>query len=136
MTDTLPQLFALPVGADFPVAFAHGLLDRMAGQRPEDLARVTVFLNTARMRERVRTALQDRGPGLLPRLLLLSDLGSDPGLDAPPAVPALRRRLELARPVARLLQADRSIAPASAVFDLADSRARLGEEMADERVAP
>lgn len=136
MPDVLPQLFALPVGADFPVAFAHGLLDRMAGQRPEDLARVTVFLNTARMRERVRTALQDRGPGLLPRLLLLSDLGSDPGFDAPPAVPSLRRRLELARPVARLLQADRSIAPASAVFDLADSLARLAEEMADEGVAP
>ena len=127
-----PRIFGLPPGVDFAAELAAGVLDRLAGQPPEALAQVTIHLNTDRMRGRVRAAFQARGPGFLPRLRLLSDIGADPGLDAPPAVSAIRRRLELSLPVARLLAADPQFAPGTAIYDLADRLAGLADEMQDE----
>lgn len=131
-----PRIFGLPPGVDFAAELAAGVLDRLAGQPPEALAQVTIHLNTDRMRGRVRAAFQARGPGFLPRLRLLSDIGADPGLDAPPAVSAIRRRLELSLPVARLLAADPQFAPGTAIYDLADRLAGLADEMQDEGVTP
>jgi ATP-dependent helicase/nuclease subunit B len=47
-----PNLFALPPGVDFPAELVAGLMQRMAGKPPEALARVTLILNTQRMRRR------------------------------------------------------------------------------------
>ena len=130
------RLFGLPPGADFPAAFVDGLLARMRETPPEALARVTVYLNTARMLAAVRGAFDARGPRLLPRLRLVTDLAGDPLVAVPPAVPPLRRRLELARLVGELVARERTFAPGTPVFDLADSLATLLAEMQGEGVAP
>ncbi|MCC5984707.1 MAG: double-strand break repair protein AddB [Rhodobacteraceae bacterium] len=132
-----PRLFALPPGADFPRRLAAGVLARMDGHPPEALARVVIHVNTRRMQRRLRALLSESGARLLPRITLVTDLARDvalPGV-APP-VPPLRRRLELARLVDALLRAEPDLAPRSALHDLADSLARLGDEMQGEGVAP
>lgn len=128
-------IFYLPPGANFAADLAAGLRDRLAARPPEALARVTLFLNTDRMRREVGAALRGHGPMLLPRLRLITDLPDDPRLGVPPSVPSLRRRLELAQLVARLLDSQPDLAPRSAIFDLADSLAQLGEEMQGEGVS-
>jgi ATP-dependent helicase/nuclease subunit B len=131
-----PRVFALPPGADFPAQLAGGLRARMAGQVPEAMAAVTIFLNTQRMRRRLLECLTAGGATILPRLRLVTDLGADPLLGGGTAVSPLARRLELAVLVDRLLQAEPGLAPRSALFDLADSLAGLMDEMRAEAVAP
>ncbi|MBD3766135.1 MAG: double-strand break repair protein AddB, partial [Rhodobacterales bacterium] len=67
----------------------------------------------------------------------MTDLAFDPVLaDLPPPVPPLRRRLDLARLVAALLDRAPDLAPRSSIFDLADSLAGLMDEMQGEGVPP
>lgn len=134
--DAETRLFGLPPGLDFPAAFVDGLLARMAGTAPEAIARVTVYLNTARMLASVRAAFDARGARLLPRLRIVTDLARAPMPGVPPAVPPLRRRLELARLVAELVQREADFAAGTAVFDLAESLASLMDEMQGEGVTP
>ncbi len=137
MADGLPNLFALPPGVDFPAELVAGLLDRMAGQPPESLARVTVILNTQRMRRRVTECLHKGGARLLPRLLLVTEVAGALGpLPLPPPTPALRRRLQLSVLLDGLLQTGSTHFPRAALFDLADSLARLMDEMQGEGVSP
>jgi len=124
----------LPPGVDFPAELVAGLCGHLKGSPPEAMARVTVYLNTARMLMRVREAFIRRAPVLLPRLRLITALADDPALGLPAATPPLRRRLELARLVSGLLHAQPDLAPRSAVFDLADSLAALMDEMQSEGV--
>lgn len=129
------RVFALPPGADFPERFAAGLHVRLANLPPEARARVTILVNSARMRRRIRDCLAAQGPGLLPRLRLVTDpLLFDGAPQHAPPVPPLRRRLELARLVGMLQAAQPRLAPRAAVFDLADSLARLFAEMQAEGV--
>lgn len=132
-----PALFALPPGADFPAELVAGLLARHAGQPPEALARVTLILNTQRMRRRVTECLAASGARLLPRLLLVTEvpqaLGRQP---LPPAVPPLRRRLQLSRLLEKLLQTGSTHFPRAGLYDLAESLARLMDEMQGEAVPP
>ena len=135
MFDTAgPRLFALPCGADFPAHLVLGLQERLAGQPPQAMARVQLYVNTARMRRRVTDLLTASGAALLPRIHLITDLAKDAAL--PPAVPPLRRRLELAKVVAGLLQAQPDLAPRAALYDLSDSLAKLMDEMQGEGVLP
>lgn len=131
-----PGLFALPPGADFPAHLVAGLIERMADQPPEAMARVTLYLNTARMRRRVIDLFTAQGARVLPRLRLVTDLAQDPGLALPAAIPPLRLRLELAKLIAGLLDAQPDLAPRAALYDLADSLATLIDEMQGEGVAP
>ncbi|SIT80965.1 double-strand break repair protein AddB [Pontibaca methylaminivorans] len=128
------RVFALPCGVDFPAELVAGLLGRSKGP-PEALARVHLIVNTRRMARRLR-AILDRGPArLLPRILLLEDLALAPlGAPLPPPVPPLRRRLELAQLVHRLLERQPDLAARASAFDLADSLADLMEEMQGEGV--
>lgn len=130
-----PRIFALPPGTDFPAELVAGLIDRMAATPPQAMARVTIYLNTARMARRVRDLFTTQGARLLPRLLLLSDLAKDPGLNLPPTVPPLRRRLQMAELIAKLLDAQPDLAPRAALYDLADSLANLMDEMQGEGVS-
>ncbi len=132
---TRPRLFALPPGTDFPALLVRGILRRFGTADPEALAGLTLYLNTRRMQRRVRDILTLEGARLLPRLRLVTDLGHDPvpGLALP--VPPLRRRLELAQLVARLVEGRPEIAAGTAVFNLADSLAQLLAEMQGEGVA-
>ncbi|PRX37212.1 double-strand break repair protein AddB [Meinhardsimonia xiamenensis] len=132
-----PRLFGIPPGADFPAAFVAGLIARHGAGPPEALARAEVFVNTRRMQRRIEAAF-DAGPArLLPRLQLVTDIGARlplPGL--PPTLPPLRRRLELARLVAALLERAPELAPGTAAFDLAESLGALFDEMQGEGVPP
>ncbi|WP_136683067.1 double-strand break repair protein AddB [Falsirhodobacter xinxiangensis] len=129
------EVSGLPPGVDFPAALVAGLRARMAGQPPEAMAAVQLFVNTARMRRRVVDLLTADGASFLPRVRLLGDVPSlVPGL--PDATPPLRRRLELTRLISALLDAQPDLAPRAAIFDLADSLADLMSEMQAEGVPP
>ncbi|MZR12066.1 double-strand break repair protein AddB [Maritimibacter sp. DP07] len=134
---TTPRVFAQAPGVDFPRAVVEGLRARLADQPPEAMARVTLFVNTMRMKRRL-SQLFDEGPAaLLPRIRLVTDLGHDAAMaDLPPAVSPLRRRLELAALVAQLLDSQPDLAPRHAIYPLADSLADLMDEMQGEGVAP
>lgn len=135
--EAAPRVFYLAPGVDFPQGVVEGLLARFGDGPPEALARVQLIVNTKRMARRIR-ALFDAGPArLLPRIELLGSLGQSLEVaDIPPAVPPLRRRLELTRLISELLDADPSLAPRAALFDLADSLAGLMDEMQGEGVPP
>lgn len=131
-----PRAFALPPGVDFSRALVAGLDARLAGQPPDAAARVTIWVNTRRAGRSLTEAFMGSGPRLLPRIRVIGDLASDPGLPVAlaPAAPPLRRKLELARLVARLLEAAPDLASGTAAFDLADSLADLLDEMRGEGI--
>lgn len=130
------RVFGLPPGADFPKLLVEGLLDRTAHLPPEALGRVTLIVNTRRMARRIRS-LFDTGPArLVPRIQLVTDLGETFALGTIPApVSGLRRRLGLVQLVSALLQQEPDLAPRAALYDLADSLARVFEEMRGEGVS-
>ncbi|WP_416883923.1 double-strand break repair protein AddB [Marivita sp.] len=131
------RLFALPPGADFARELALGLKSRLADHPPDAMARVELFLNTRRMQRRVESVFDSLGAGFLPRMRLITDL-ADPvdRASLPRPTPALRRQLELAELVRKLIDADPSLAPRSAVYDLAQSLGALLDEMQAEGVTP
>ena len=130
------SLHALPCGVDFPAELVRGLIARMAAEPPEAMARVQLYLNSGRMQRRVREAFDAHGARYLPRLGLIADLARLPLAGIPPAVPPLRRRLELAQLVAGLAQRMPQFEPGAGLFSLADSLADLLAEMQDENVPP
>ncbi len=132
-----PRVFALPPGVDFPFALVQGLISRHRGLPPEDLARVRLIVNTRRMQRRIKALFDAEGALLLPRIQLVTDLSAEAAQDAgDPPVSPLRRRLELARLIAALIEKEPDIAPRAAIFDLADSLAALLDEMQGEDVDP
>ncbi|MEL7093690.1 MAG: double-strand break repair protein AddB, partial [Pseudomonadota bacterium] len=131
-----PRVFGCAPGVDFPAALIAGLEDRLRDAPPDAWARTTIFVNSARMARRVTTLLQDGPPRLLPRIRLLTHLDDLlPDGPLPPAISPLRRRLELAPLVARLIDQERDLGARSAGFDLADSLASLMDEMQGEGVS-
>ncbi|TNF64888.1 MAG: double-strand break repair protein AddB, partial [Rhodobacteraceae bacterium] len=132
-----PRVFALPPGVDFPRALIDGLRARCDPDDPAALARATLIVNTRRMARRLRTIFDAGLPALLPRIGLVTDFGG-PAASArvPPAVPALRRRLDLRQLVIALIEANPGIAPRAAAYDLADSLARLMDEIEGEGLTP
>lgn len=132
-----PRLFALPPGTDFPAALVAGLRARMRNQPPEAMARVTLYLSTARMRRRVVQIFGQHGAAFLPRIRLVSDLAAEIVTpDLPAAIPALRRKLQLTVLIGRLLDNLPDLAPRSALADLAESLSALMSEMQGEGVGP
>ena len=133
---TMPRVFAVPPGADFPKALVNGLRARAEGHPPEALARVQLVVNTRRMARRVRDLFDQGPPCLLPNLSLVTDLGECVDLEQiPPAIPALRRRLELTQLISKLLDQQPDLAARSSLFDLSDSLAALIDEMQGEGVS-
>ncbi|MFT3687991.1 double-strand break repair protein AddB [Paenirhodobacter sp.] len=130
------SLYALPSGVDFPAELVAGLIERMRPEPPEAMARLRLFLNSGRMLRRVREEFDRHGARYLPRLGLIADLARLPVAEIPPAVPPLRRRLELAQLVAGLAARMPQFEPGAGVFSLADSLADLLAEMQDENVPP
>ena len=131
-----PRIFGNPLGVDYAESLVAGLEARLAGAAPEDWARVEIWVNTERMKRRLAEVF-DRGPArLLPRVRILTELADHPAAgDIPAAAPPIRRRLEIARFVERLLDAQPDLAPKSALYDLSDSLARLMDEMQGEGVS-
>lgn len=132
-----PRIFGLPMGADFTREFTLGLIERLDRLPPHEQAQVEVYVNTARMKRRMQEVFDERGSRLLPRIRLVGELADLPGPDPmPPAVPALRKRLELVTLIRQLLISAPEIAPQTALFSLADSLAALMDEMQSEGVDP
>ncbi|MBD9528101.1 double-strand break repair protein AddB [Paracoccus sp. PAR01] len=123
MADWQNGVFALPCGADFPGAFAEGLIARMRGRPPQDMARVTVFANSGQSLQALRDALIWRGPIILPQLRLIADIGGGS------ATAPLARRLELGRLIDAALRAQPDLAQGQSVPELAASLAGLMAEM-------
>ena len=121
-----PRLFGVPPGVDFPRSLISGLEQRLISAAPTDWARVRILVNTQRMKRRMRAIFDVGPPRLLPRIDLITELADDPAMPVlPPAVPGLRRRLDLMRLVDRLLQQNPDLAPRAALFDLSDRLAAL-----------
>ncbi|MCB2127769.1 MAG: double-strand break repair protein AddB [Rhodobacteraceae bacterium] len=129
------RIFALPPGAAFATQFVDGMRARLAPDPPEAMARVTVYLNSGRMLRAVRDAFLGHSAGFLPKLKLISEIGSDPSLALPAAVSALRQQLELAQLIRSLVQHETDFAPGKGLFDLSASLSRLLAEMHDEGVS-
>lgn len=132
---TRATLFALPPGVDFAAELVRGLMDRYRGRPPEDLARLRLYLNAGRMKRRVQEEFDRQGALLLPRIGLVTDLGRAPVPGLAPAIPGLRRRLELARLVEEFVARLPGFETGAGVFGLADSLARLMAEMQTEGVS-
>ncbi len=131
------RLFALPPGVDYPAAFVQGLLARFATDDPAALAQVHIHVNSRRMQRRILNLLAAGPARLLPRIDVISDIGTQAILpDVPSPVSPLRRRLELARLVEKLIEQEPDLAPRAAAFDLAESIAGLMEEMHGEGITP
>lgn len=130
-----PHVFGLAPGVEFPRALVEGLIERYGQLPPHAFAKIEVLVNTRRMARRLKDIFAAGPARLLPRIRIFSDIGREaviPGLQPP--VPSLRRRLELAQLVSRLLEAEPDLAPPTAAFDLADSLAALLDEMQGEDV--
>ena len=129
-----PRVFGLPPGVDFAAALVAGLDARLAGQPPEAAARVEIWVNTRRAQRALAAAFAARGRAAAaadPRRHRARRRPLSAGL--PPPVPALRRKLELARLIAaRGRGRGRAFARKTAAFDLADSLAELLDEMQGE----
>ena len=132
-----PRVYAMAPGCDFVADFVQGLRNRHAGQPPEAMARTLIYVNTRHTRTGILSEFARLPPGLLPVLRLVADLANDPAYpDIPGPVSPLRRKLELSQAVATLLQHDQRFAARSATFELADSLARLLDELHEEGVDP
>jgi ATP-dependent helicase/nuclease subunit B len=131
------RVFGTYLGQAFPETLLEGLTTRLQGAAPEQWARVEVYVNTQRMQRRLAELFLQGPARLMPKFHLVTDLAHDPLLtDLPMPVPTLKRRLEIAQLVRKLIQRVEGLAPASAVFDLANSLADLMDEMQGEGIAP
>lgn len=134
---TGPRIFGLPHGVDFAAELVRGLIPRLDRLPPEQQARAELYVATPRMQRIITAHFDKHGPRFLPRIRLIGDLGHLPGPDVLPApISSLRKRLELVTLIRQLLTSAPDMAPRSALFDLADSLARLLDEMQGEGVVP
>ncbi|MCV2875909.1 double-strand break repair protein AddB [Rhodobacteraceae bacterium XHP0102] len=131
------RVFATPIGLEFTSALVAGLDARLQGQPPEALARVEIWVNSARMERNLRAHYLRKAASFLPRIRPFEAMAHMPDLGGM-TQPAsdLRLRLHLAQLVGQLLNAAPDLAPRASIWSLADSLADLLGEMHEERVAP
>lgn len=127
-----PRVFALPPGADFARALLDGLLTRC--NEPDDLARVTLILNTRRLQRRLTDLLVADGARFLPRMIILADAPVHFGVSPAPAPSPLRQQLELTELIRGLLKSQPDLAAMDSAFDLAGSLLDVFREMEEEAV--
>ncbi|SAY39388.1 double-strand break repair protein AddB, partial [Candidatus Synechococcus spongiarum] len=135
---TSPRVYGLPPGVDFPEVLLAGLRERLHGQPPEALARIHLVVNSRRMKRRLGQLLHSATPCLLPAIDLVATYhGNAPqALMLPPAIPSLRRQLQLGQLIGKLLEQQPDLAPRTCRYPLAKSLARLMDELQDEGIDP
>ncbi|PZQ22536.1 MAG: double-strand break repair protein AddB [Sphingopyxis macrogoltabida] len=143
---TRADIYSIPVHRAFADALAAGLIDRFA-DGALGLAEGLILLPSNRARTAVQAAfVRAGGAGLLmPRLAVIGDADLDESvalaLDAidadpiPPAIDPLRRRLLLADLIERHTPAGETPIAGAAAFQLADSLARVIDQLHYEEVA-
>ncbi|MEO3435054.1 double-strand break repair protein AddB [Inquilinus sp. CAU 1745] len=133
------RIFTIPSSRPFLDALAKGILDR-AGDDPRTLGDFIILLPTRRACRSLREAflrLSGGRPMLLPRMNPIGDLDEESAelwedglaIDLPPAIPALDRRLLLARLI--MARADSPVPPDQAAW-LAADLARLLDQVQTE----
>ena len=128
--DPAPRVYGLPPGANFTAELAAGMRTRLGDQPPEALARVEVAINTARAARALAEAFESVAEAVfLPRIATFERFVDDPAAALPPAIDGLERRLTLTRLIDRMLTLDPSLGPPGAAGPLADTLARLLDEM-------
>ena len=128
--DPAPRVYGLPPGANFTADLAAGMRTRLGDQPPEALARVEVAINTARAARALAEAFESAAEAVfLPRIATFERFVDDPAAALPPAIDGLERRLTLTRLIDRMLTLDPSLGPPGAAGPLADTLARLLDEM-------
>lgn len=135
-----PPIFATTPGRSFALAFAEGFWARHGGMAPEARAAIQIFVNTPRALREIERALAEAAPGstLLPRLILIQEIGADPLLlpGVPPAISAMRRHLRLMRLVEAYLRSTPTArAPLAAAADLTDTLTALLDEFDEEGIS-
>ena len=132
-----PRVLATPLGVDFTAALVQGVAERLTDQPAHALARVEIYVNTARTQRRLRAIYAEQGAGFLPQIKLVTDLARRPDMSGlPPAISPLRLRLQLSQTVSALLDREPDLAPRSSLYGLSDSLADLMGEMQEEAVTP
>lgn len=141
-----PQLFTIPAHRAFADALAAGLIRRFGGE-PLGLARGLVLLPNNRAKRAMTDAFVRASEGglVLPRLVSIGELDEatgaalDPADDPdpiPPAVPALQRRLILARLVTEERSRAGQPVDAAEAIRLAGDLARTLDQLLVEEVPP
>lgn len=137
-------IYALPPGAPFAKSFAEGFHARFSTLDPVQISEIQILVNTSLARQTIEHALADaaKSPGVLPRLVMMSEFHADALRmpDLPTSVAPGRRRLRLTRLVEQFLAAtDASgadFAPAAMAVELADALALLIDQFHDEGIDP
>ncbi|MDO5705495.1 MAG: double-strand break repair protein AddB, partial [Paracoccus sp. (in: a-proteobacteria)] len=124
-------VFGLPCGVDFAAGFLRGYDARTRHLPPEQQARISIWVNSARTLTALRLAFAAGPARLLPRMRLVTDLGAGDG----PVAPPLARRMELARLVAGLIEARPELGHGQSIPKLAESLSALMTEMQREGCA-
>ena len=129
------NVFIQSIGDDFACALVAGLLDRFGNA--EQLARVTLLVNTRRAARRIATLLQDETPRFLPRILTVAQIADDPLYLAqlPQKYTPLARKLALAQMLNHWRARDPKMLAEHTVFDIADSLLALLDELHGQDVA-
>ncbi|MGR3433432.1 MAG: double-strand break repair protein AddB [Shimia sp.] len=129
-----PRLFHVPLGYDFPAELVSGLRARHPGAA---LGRVTLLLNSERMRRRVRACFDAGPPSYVPRLRLVTDLAAlAPLRGRAETRPVLRRVLDLAPLLAAMRDGAPDLSTQASLFELGDMLVKLLSEMEGEAVPP
>lgn len=128
------NIFAQPLGTDFVQSVVDGLRARMAARPPEDMANVTLIVNTARMSRRIKRIFSQGPACFLPKVLLVTELYTLLDTPVPSIRPKLERHLQLANLLAPLLEQRDELGPRSSLFALCESLAQLLDEMQGEGV--
>jgi ATP-dependent helicase/nuclease subunit B len=137
MYEQQPNLFGVRAGADFPKALLAGIIERFGHLDPVPFSRIEIILNTRRMERRFKDLFDVGSPRLLPQIKVLSDVGAKEALLLDiETIPPLRRRMELLQLISSLLDQQPDLASRDSLFDLADSVAKLMDEMQGEGVDP
>lgn len=128
--DPAPRVYGLPPGVDFTGQLAAGIKARLTDRPPEAVARVAVAINTSRAARALTEAFEGAADAVfLPRITTFERFVDDPLTPAPPAIDGLERRLTLTWLIDRMLALDPSLGPPGAAGPLADTLARLLDEM-------
>ena len=128
---TPKNLYIQTIQDDFASAVVNGLTQRFGQEKPEDMARVWLIVNTMRSARRIKTLLQVHAPCLLPKITPISEIATDPLMlaDLPPKESPLTRKLIMGQMLEQWRKQQPDLLPARAIFDLADSLLALLDEL-------
>ena len=131
------SFFGLPPGVDFPKEFVCGLRKRLKDSSPEAMAEIEIYVNSNRMRQKVKDELTNSDATILPRLLTLNDLSNDPRFSKiKPSRNPLGIRLELAQLISKFIELEPDMGSPNSCFELADSLANLIQQLHEEGLSP